>query len=125
VFIAPINLPMERVEMIARLCRGYTYVVTRKGVTGANVTLNLRHRELLEALKACKAPPPLFGFGISTPQHVKEAMNEGAWGAISGSQTVSIIEKNLNDQACMIKELTHFVRSMKDATKDITTGLNF
>ena len=116
VLIAPINLPLERASDIACLCRGYTYVATRKGVTGANSEVNVSHHDLLEALKKCGAPPALFGFGISTPQHVKEAINEGASGAISGSQIVSIIEEHLSDEPLMLKKLAQFTRAMKDAT---------
>lgn len=117
VLIAPINLPLSRCEEIARFGRGYTYVVTRKGVTGANEKINLRHRELLLALEQNNAPPAIFGFGISSPDHVKAALDEGARGAISGSRVVSIIEEHLDDKALMQKELAHFVRAMKDATR--------
>jgi tryptophan synthase alpha chain len=119
VLIAPINLPLWRCATIAQLGRGYTYVVTRKGVTGANDTISLRHRELLQELKDCGAPPSVFGFGISTPAHVKAAISEGAKGAISGSRVVSIIEEHLDDQTLMMSELIRFVHSMKDATKAI------
>ena len=35
VFIAPPNADSSRLETIARLGGGYTYVITRRGVTGA------------------------------------------------------------------------------------------
>jgi tryptophan synthase alpha chain len=92
-------------------------VVTRKGVTGANEKLFLRHRELLQELKRCGAPPALFGFGISSPSHIKAALDEGARGAISGSQVVSLIEEHRHDPKVMLKEIAAFVRSMKDATR--------
>jgi tryptophan synthase alpha chain len=117
VLIAPINLPLERCHDIAKLCRGYTYVVTRKGVTGADKKISLRHRELLQALSESGAPPAIFGFGISNPEHVKAALNEGAYGAISGSRVVSIIEDHIDDEDLMLKEIAHFVRTMKDATR--------
>lgn len=115
VLIAPINLPLERCKDIARLSRGYTYVVTRKGVTGADKELFLSHQWLIEALNEAKAPPPVFGFGISSPEHVKVAMSQGALGVISGSKVVGIIEENLRTNA-LYNELTSFIRSMKDAT---------
>lgn len=117
VLIAPLNLPLERCNDIARMGRGYTYVVTRKGVTGAREEMSFRHHELIESLVKCGAPPPLLGFGISTPAHVSAAINMGAHGAISGSRVVSIIEEHLDDRELMYRELAHFIRSMKDATK--------
>lgn len=116
VLIAPLNLPLERCRDIAALGRGYTYVVTRKGVTGAREDLALGHHRLVEALNAACAPPPIFGFGISTPAHVKAAIAEGAAGAISGSRVVSIIEEHLDDHDLLFREISHFVAAMKDAT---------
>jgi tryptophan synthase alpha chain len=115
VLIAPINLPKNRCRDITELSRGYTYVVTRKGVTGADQKLNLSHDELLKELKSQNAPPPVFGFGIATPAHVSEALSQGAKGAISGSKVVSIIEDFLG-QEHMYDELAKFTRLMKDAT---------
>lgn len=117
VLIAPLNLPLERCEKIAELSRGYTYIVTRKGVTGADKEVNLSHHDLLHELKKVGAPPAIFGFGISTPAHMKDARNAGASGAISGSRVVTIIEEHLDDRDLMLKELAHFTRSMKDATR--------
>ena len=116
VLIAPPNLPSERSAQIAQWCKGYTYVVTRTGVTGANESVNLAHKELLQALKNHKAPPAIFGFGISKPEHVKKALKEGALGVISGSKVVSIIEENLGNKNQMLKELSLFCQSMKQAT---------
>lgn len=119
VLIAPLNLPLERCHDIARLGRGYTYVVTRKGVTGARDDLSLGHHELLASLKKAKAPPAVFGFGISSPEQVRAAIAEGAAGAISGSRVVSIIEEHLADRDLLLREIAHFVHAMKDATKKI------
>jgi tryptophan synthase alpha chain len=58
-----------------------------------------------------------LGFGISTPQQVKDALSAGALGAISGSAVVKIIEDNLNDSSKMLADLTHFVSEMKAATR--------
>lgn len=117
VLIAPPNLPKERLEALAKEGRGYTYVVTRSGVTGADAEINLDHRELLAGLKRYEAPPAVFGFGIAAPAHVKKALAEGALGVISGSQVVNIVEENLNDKKLMIEKLIAFVRDMKAATK--------
>lgn len=116
VLIAPINLPLARCEEIARLAKGYTYVVTRRGVTGANDEISFAHQELLQTLKEKNAPPPLMGFGISTPAHMKTALAQGAAGVISGSKVVSIIEDNLRDHDRMMIELAAFVQAMKGAS---------
>ena len=60
--------------------------------------------------------PPLLGFGISTPAQVTDAIQSGAAGAISGSATVNIIAKHLDNTPAMLKELGEFVKSMKAGT---------
>ena len=61
--------------------------------------------------------PILQGFGIAQPSQVKEALQLGAAGTISGSATVKIIERNLENHAQCLTELAEFVRNMKAATK--------
>ncbi|MDX1269342.1 MAG: tryptophan synthase subunit alpha, partial [Oceanisphaera sp.] len=68
-------------------------------------------------LKQYKAPPSLLGFGISTPEQVRDAIAAGAAGAISGSAVVKIIEQNLANPQAMLYALTAFVKDMKAATK--------
>lgn len=116
VLLAPINLPSERCQEIAAFGRGYTYVVTRRGVTGADAEVDLAHHDLIQALNDASAPPPIFGFGISKPHHIEAALREGALGAISGSETVSIIEENYTNPAVMLGKLADFVKAMKKAT---------
>ncbi|MFN6887392.1 tryptophan synthase subunit alpha, partial [Proteus mirabilis] len=64
---------------------------------------------LTSKLKAYNAPPALQGFGISEPQQVSQAISNGAFGAISGSAVVQIIENNLHQPDVMLKMLTQFV----------------
>ncbi|MBC8653525.1 tryptophan synthase subunit alpha [Providencia vermicola] len=59
----------------------------------------------------------LQGFGISEPEQVREAIKNGAAGAISGSAIVKIIENNLNKPDVLLKTLTEFVFKMKSATQ--------
>jgi tryptophan synthase alpha chain len=120
VLIAPLNATGERLELIAKLSQGYTYVTTRAGVTGAGHDLQLGHEELLSGLRAAGAPPPIFGFGISTPEHVAAAIASGAAGAISGSAVVGHIDAAHDvgvDLGPLTGALTDFVRSMKAATR--------
>lgn len=116
VLIAPINLPLDRCQELAGLCRGYTYIVTRRGVTGANDSITFHHATLLKKLKECGAPPFIFGFGISKPEHVTAALMEGAAGVVCGSKIVALIEENLGDEEAMHNRLFSFVKTMKEAS---------
>jgi tryptophan synthase alpha chain len=123
IFIAPPNASDESLRQVASYSRGYTYVLSRAGVTGVDTdespknTVTSSANKLIEDLTKYHAAPAVLGFGISTPQQVKDALKAGALGAISGSAVVKIIEDNLNDNNKMITELTDFVGNMKAATK--------
>lgn len=116
ILLAPPNLPAERVAGIAELSAGYTYCVARKGVTGAKEGGGASHTSLFAALRAAGAPPPLLGFGISTPAHVRAAVESGAAGAISGSAVAQLIEDSRGDREGAITAVQAFIRRMKAAT---------
>ncbi|MFZ7342696.1 tryptophan synthase subunit alpha [Avibacterium volantium] len=117
VFICPPNADEATIKGVAQHSEGYTYLVSRAGVTSAeNQSQAANLDTLVEQLKAYQAPPILQGFGITQPQQVKEALQLGAAGAISGSATVKIIERNLGNHAKCLSELAQFVKAMKGAT---------
>ena len=96
VFICPPNADTKTVQGVAENSEGYTYLVSRSGVTSAENQAHAANLDtLVEQLKAHKAPPILQGFGIAQPAQVKEALQLGATGAISGSATVKIIRAKL------------------------------
>ncbi|MFZ7142108.1 tryptophan synthase subunit alpha [Avibacterium avium] len=117
VFICPPNADDTTIQGVAQHSEGYTYLVSRAGVTSAENQSHAANLDtLVEQLKAHQAPPILQGFGIAQPQQVKEALQLGAAGAISGSATVKIIERNLDNHAQCLSELAQFVKAMKGAT---------
>ncbi|HYJ30290.1 MAG TPA: tryptophan synthase subunit alpha [Allosphingosinicella sp.] len=119
VLIAAQNTPSATLRRIAMLGEGYTYCVARAGVTGVGVEVRLDHEEMLATLAANFAPPPVFGFGISTPDHLALALAAGAAGAISGSAIVDLIASNRNDSAPALRA---FVAAMKAETRQSLQG---
>lgn len=121
IFIAPPNASDNTLREVSSFSRGYTYVLSRAGVTGVDAIEETQQsspaKKLISALNEYRAAPPVLGFGISAPEQVKEALTAGASGAISGSAVVKIIENNLSNNEMMLKELATFVKSMKSATK--------
>jgi tryptophan synthase alpha chain len=122
IFIAPPNASDDTLREVSSYSRGYTYVLSRAGVTGVdvieeNTDTTSPAAGLISKLTQYHAAPPVIGFGISAPQQVTDALNAGASGAISGSAVVKVIENNLADNKKMIAELTSFIRKMKAATK--------
>jgi tryptophan synthase alpha chain len=116
IFICPPNADDKVIQSIAKQGKGYTYLVSRAGVTGAENRANKPLTHLIKKLIEFGAPPALQGFGISEPTQVSEAIKSGVVGAISGSATVKIIEKNLDNPEQMLSQLAKFVQSMKQAT---------
>lgn len=116
IFIAPPNADEDALKTIASYSRGYTYVLSRAGVTGADVKATNVADKLVAQLNAFQSAPPVIGFGISNPEQVKNALSSGAKGAISGSAVVNIIEQNLDNETRMLDELATFVKQMKQAT---------
>lgn len=116
IFIAPPNASDDTLRKVAAYGRGYTYVLSRAGVTGAETSAEMPATHLLDTLTEYNAAPCVLGFGISKPDQVKEAIAVGAAGAISGSAVVKIIEHNVANKQQMLVELTDFVKQMKAAT---------
>lgn len=117
IFICPPNADDELLRQIASHGRGYTYLLSRAGVTGTETKAALPLHHLVEKLAEYNAAPPLQGFGISAPDQVAGAIDAGAAGAISGSAIVKIIEKNVTHPEQMLSELKTFVSAMKAATR--------
>ena len=112
VLIAAPTTPQPALETIARLGRGYTYCVARLGVTGSGTAPTMGHRPLFAELDRLGAPPPILGFGISTPAHVTEALASGAAGVISGS---ALVERAVLPEGP--SQVRTFCQSMKAATR--------
>jgi tryptophan synthase alpha chain len=113
VLIAAQNTPAATLRRVASVGEGYTYCVARAGVTGAGESVSFDHRDMLDTLAQNLAPPPVFGFGISRPEHVRAALEAGAAGVISGSAIVALAEAERADPA---PALRRFVAEMKAAT---------
>lgn len=117
IFIAAPNSPEATLRAVASFGRGYTYLLSRSGVTGTETVAEMPAETMVAQLDAFDSPPTLLGFGISTPEHVHNALAAGAKGAISGSAVVKIIEQHLDNKPAMLEKLAEFVKQMKAATK--------
>ena len=107
VLIAAPNTPDATLARIASLSKGYTYCVSRAGITGTHQGGQF-DAGLVERLVRLSAPPPIFGFGISAPDHVRSALETGARGVICGSAIV--------DLAARGGDVVNFVHLLKAAT---------
>lgn len=114
VLIAASNTPDATLERIALLSKAYTYCVSRAGITGTHAA-GAFDRELIDRLTKFGAPPPVFGFGISTPEHVQNALAAGASGVICGSAIVDLMSRggNLSELVDLLKSSTRHENSVE------------
>lgn len=120
VMIAAPNTPPPALARIASLSSGYTYCVARSGVTGADRGPTLHHSPLFGALAEAGAPPPILGFGISTPEQVRQGIAAGAAGVVCGSALVRLVAAGASPSS-----LSSFVSELKAATRGCTQNLSF
>jgi len=109
VLIAAANTPTGTLERVAKLSKAYTYCVSRAGITGTHAGGQF-DAGLVARVKASGAPAPIFGFGISKPEHVRAALAAGAKGVICGSAIVDLASRG--------GDVAAFVRSLKASTRN-------
>jgi tryptophan synthase alpha chain len=85
--VAP-TTPPERLRAIGERARGFLYTVSVVGTTGERVALQDSFAEVIARAKASTDVPVALGFGISTPEHARQAAEAGADGVIVGTRLV-------------------------------------
>ncbi len=115
IMIVPPNASRQRLEQLATLTEGFSYVTRRPGVTGEDSTESVSTADLIRDLHEAGAPPALLGFGVGEPSQVREALALGAAGAISGSALVRRIAAATPDRLGEVIRI--FVAEMKSATR--------
>lgn len=91
-FLAPTTSKVRMGEIV-KAASGFVYFVSVAGVTGAHAAVPADISRQVKLAQAATKVPVCVGFGVSTPQQVKE-MAVFADGVIVGSAIVKEIEKN-------------------------------
>ncbi len=106
-----------RIRKAAGLSRGFLYLVSRAGVTGARAELAEGLEALVGRVRA-QAPrlPVAVGFGISTPAQVAEVARI-ADGVVVGSALVSSMEDAVREQRDPVAAAAGLVRSLAAAAR--------
>jgi tryptophan synthase alpha chain len=91
VFLASPTSTDERLARIVGLSTGFLYLISRTGVTGERPQLSVTLRPLVDRVRRFTALPLALGFGISTPEQVREVQSL-ADAAVVGSALVHAIE---------------------------------
>jgi len=109
-FVAPTSTP-ARVKAIARLSRGFIYVVSLTGVTGERRELPPDLGAQVRTLRLVTTKPLCVGFGVSTPEQAA-AVGKLADGVLVGSAIVRLIERHAGTPE-LVHEFGSFIESLK------------
>ena len=99
----------ERIATVTERSRGFIYLVSVTGVTGARQALPLELESFVKRIKQKATQPLCVGFGISTPEQARRVASV-ADGVIVGSHLIRLIEEDAT-----FSSLKAFVLSLRKA----------
>ena len=103
-----------RIETAARIGRGFLYVISRLGVTGARDQMAGGAQDLVARVRRHTDLPVALGFGLSRPEHVRDACAY-ADAAVVGSALVQTIADASERGADPAEAAGAFVRWLRGA----------
>jgi len=112
--MAPTSSP-ERQAQILKRSRGFVYLVSVMGVTGARRKLPPGLAAWIRDIKSKSSIPVAVGFGIAGPDAAR-LVSKAADGIIVGSAIIDIL-KNGNKPRAAVKQATEFLRTLEAAVR--------
>jgi tryptophan synthase alpha chain len=101
----------ERARKAGELGRGFLYLISRAGVTGARESLSAGLPEMAARVREATRLPIAVGFGLSRPEHVR-AVADVADAAVVGSALVSVIAA-AGDSPELVPRVEQYVRWLR------------
>ena len=98
VFIVAPTTPASRLPRIGAAATGFIYYVSREGVTGVRDQVAANIPEAVARIRQHTTLPVAVGFGLSTPEQIKQVARV-ADGVVVGSALVNVIKENLDNRA--------------------------
>ncbi|CAL4320910.1 tryptophan synthase subunit alpha [Buchnera aphidicola] len=98
IYICPPNADTHLIKKISKYSKDYVYLVSRKGVTGINKKKQTLNTKIIKKLIKNNSSPILNGFGITHNIDIQSILKLGVSGIICGSEIISIINKNIENQ---------------------------
>jgi tryptophan synthase alpha chain len=106
----------ERIRLAAERSRGFIYLVSVAGVTGARDRLPVDLAAFVARVRKLARQPLCVGFGISTPEQAGQIART-ADGVIVGSRIIQLMEKE--DDFASLAELVRGLREAMDKLKPV------
>ena len=104
----------ERIKKIVSESRGFIYCVSSTGVTGTRNSFKTDCKDFFSEINKYSQIPDMLGFGISSPEQIKE-IKKYFDGIIVGSAIVKLInEKNISGSLSDINSFTSRLRYALD-----------
>ena len=100
----------ERLRLVSQRASGFIYAISRAGVTGARSNVSEEAEKLVRRVHCFSSLPVAVGFGISTPQQVKDVLRY-ADAVVVGSAIVAEIER-VSGEGNVAKQVGAFARSL-------------
>jgi len=101
----------DRIKLVAEQSRGYIYMVSVTGVTGARSNISTNLEEFIARVRKEAKQPLCVGFGVSNPEQAKK-IAEIADGVIVGSRIIQSIKDD--PSLADLKNLTSGIRKAID-----------
>lgn len=103
----------DRIETIAKNAKGFLYCVSSLGVTGVRKDFNTDFEEFFSYINKATKIPKALGFGISTPDHIRQ-LKGYCDGLIIGSAIVRKIAES-SSPAEAVKNVGDYIASLREA----------
>jgi tryptophan synthase alpha chain len=111
----------ERMETVTKRSRGFVYLVSLTGVTGARDILPVDLEKFVKNVRKITNKPLCVGFGIATPEQASRVAKV-ADGVIVGSRLIQLVEEDST-----LVSLGAFISSLRqtlDSTEAVPEGAN-
>ena len=102
--VAPTS-PLSRIQAIANIATGCIYLVSSTGVTGLRDSFAINIQDLVDQIKSYTKTPIIVGFGISTPEHIRQVKALGIKGIVMGSAFVKTLANATSNNLNTTKDL--------------------
>jgi tryptophan synthase alpha chain len=113
VFLVAPTSTDARLARVAELSTGFLYLISRTGVTGERVELAASAVALVERARRATSLPLAVGFGVSTPEQVRQVQSL-ADAAVVGSALVHAIEERYHSGGpAAIEEFVRWLKAGK------------
>ena len=99
-----------RIRLVAERSRGFIYLVSVTGVTGARQQLPTDLEAFLSRVRMIAHQPLCVGFGISTPEQARRVARI-ADGVIVGSRIIQLMEAEDN----FVSQVSSFIKELRQA----------